>query len=366
MSCAGTARSGDVRSWNDRNRARPGRSAGQPPGDVRDGYDRRMATASNADIDHGVRLLRAGQLVAFPTETVYGLGADASNPAAVARIFGAKGRPSDHPVIVHLASQDTVGDWAREIPSPARALAARFWPGPLTLVLPRGPRVPDEVTGGQDTVALRVPSHPVAQALLVRFGGGVAAPSANRYGRVSPTRAEHVVDELGDRVALVLDGGDCEVGLESTIVGFDRDRAVLLRPGHISRQELEQVIGPLAGPADEGLRVPGSKRSHYAPTTPVEVVDPQALARRCAELAAAGGVAVLARSEPGGRQPGVIWRRMAAEPAPYAHDLYSALRELDAAGVARILVERVPESGEWEAVRDRLARAAAREPVDAT
>lgn len=325
-----------------------------------------MAKASDADIDRAVGLLRAGKLVAFPTETVYGLGADASSPAAVARIFAAKGRPSDHPVIVHLASQCAVTDWAREFPAPARALAARFWPGPLTLVLPRGPRVPDEVTGGQDTVALRVPAHPVAQALLRRFAGGVAAPSANRYGRVSPTRAGHVVEELGDRVALVLDGGECEVGLESTIVGFSGGRGVLLRPGHIARQELEQVVGPLAVPTMPGPRVPGSKRSHYAPTTPLELVDAQALGRRSTELAAAGGVAVLARSEPVREVPGVLWRHMAADPAPYAHDLYAALRELDAAGVARILVERVPGSGDWEAVRDRLARAAAREPVDET
>jgi len=331
-----------------------------------DGYHRAMATASDAEIDRAVGLLRAGELVAFPTETVYGLGADASNAAAVARIFAAKGRPSDHPVIVHLASQAAVADWAREFPEPARALAARFWPGPLTLVLPRGARVPDEVTGGQDTVALRVPAHPVAQALLKRFAGGVAAPSANRYGRVSPTRAEHVVEELGDRVALVLDGGDCEVGLESTIVGFSGGSGVLLRPGHISRQELERVVGPLAVPTMPGPRVPGAKRSHYAPTTPLELVDAQALARRSAELAAAGGVAVLARGEPSRELPGILWRRMAADPAPYAHDLYAALRELDAAGVARILVERVPGSDEWEAVRDRLARAAAREPVDET
>jgi len=342
------------------------RRTANAPGDPGDGYHRAMATATGADIDQAVRLLRAGELVAFPTETVYGLGADASNPAAVARIFAAKGRPSDHPVIVHLASQEAVADWAREFSGPARALAARFWPGPLTLVLRRRSRVPDEVTGGQDTVALRVPAHPVAQALLRRFGGGVAAPSANRYGRVSPTRAEHVVDELGDRVALVLDGGDCEVGLESTIVAFAGDRGVLLRPGHISRRELEDVIGPLAAPRSQGPRVPGSKRSHYAPTAPVELVDAQALGTRSKELAAAGGVAVLARSEPARQLPGVLWRRMAAEPVAYAHDLYAALRELDAAGAARILIERVPGSDAWDAVRDRLARAAAREPVEET
>jgi len=324
-----------------------------------------MSRASPSEIDRAVRLLRQGELVAFPTETVYGLGADASNPAAVARIFAAKGRPADHPVIVHLASAAAVGDWAREFPEPARRLAARFWPGPLTLVLPRSDDVPDEVTGGQDTVALRVPSHPVARQLLQRFGGGIAAPSANRYGRVSPTRAQHVREELGERVALVLDGGECEVGLESSIVAFAGDRAMLLRPGYVSRREIEEVTGPLA-PSRRVPRVPGAKRSHYAPTTPLELVEGERLADRCRELTASGPVAVLARREPDFELPGLQWRQAAEDPVAYGHDLYAMLRELDAAGATRILVEQVPATETWEAVRDRLARAAAREPVDET
>lgn len=317
-------------------------------------------------IDEAVSLLRAGELVAFPTETVYGLGADAANPSAVRRIFEAKGRPLDHPVIVHLASTERVTDWAREFPEPAKRLAARFWPGPLTLVLPRAPGVPDEVTGGQDTVALRVPAHPLAQSLLARFGGGIAAPSANRYGRVSPTRAAHVREELGDRVALVLDGGPCDVGLESTIVAFADDRAVLLRPGHITRGQLEELTGPLASPAADAPRVPGAKRSHYSPDTPVELVDDEDLEKRCVELAPSGRIAVLARRAPARIPPAVLWKQAAEGPRPFGHDLYAALRELDAAGATRILVGRVPDTGEWEAVRDRLVRAAAREPVDET
>ena len=325
-----------------------------------------MERVDESSIEAAVELLRAGELVAFPTETVYGLGADASSPRAVRRLFAAKGRPSDHPVIVHLASADAVTAWAREFPEAARKLAARFWPGPLTLVLPRAPGVPDEVTGGQDSVALRVPAHPVARALLLRFGGGIAAPSANRYGRVSPTRAEHVREELGDRVALVLDGGDCEVGLESTIVSFAGGRGVMLRPEHIGRRDLESVIGPLSDARADAPRVPGSRRSHYAPATPVELVDGAFLERRCAELSARGTVAVLARRGPVAGMPGVLWRQAGTGPAAYGHDLYAALRALDRAGVARILIERVPATEAWDAVRDRLARAAAHEPVDET
>jgi len=223
-----------------------------------------MSTPPGNDLEAAVRLLRAGELVAFPTETVYGLGADAANPAAVARVFAAKGRPADHPLIVHLADQACVPDWASEFPETARQLARAFWPGPLTLVLPRSARVPMAVTGGQDSVALRVPAHPVAQALLRAFGGGVAAPSANRYGRVSPTRAEHVREELGDRVALILDGGECAVGLESTIVSCLAGQVALLRPGMIGRAAVESVVGPLATSAAGAPRVPGSTRAHYA------------------------------------------------------------------------------------------------------
>lgn len=318
------------------------------------------------DIDAALRELRSGGLVAFPTETVYGLGADASNAAAVARIFAAKGRPADHPLIVHLASMQQVGDWARDFPPAAQRLAAAFWPGPLTLVLPRAARVSDAVTGGQDTVALRVPSHPVAQELLRAFGSGIAAPSANKYGRVSPTRAQHVLDEFGPGVALVLDGGDCEVGLESTIVGCDGNRLTLLRPGQIGLRQLEAAAGArLSLPGDDAPRVPGSTRSHYAPATPVELWDPAELDRRCREVGAAT-LAVLARRPAPPSCAALCWRQAPADAAGYGHQLYASLRELDALGVARIAIERVPDTEEWDAIRDRLGRASRREPADET
>ncbi len=318
-----------------------------------------------ADIAAAVRVLRSGGLVAFPTETVYGLGADASNPAAVARIYAAKGRPASHPVIVHIASAAEVPRWARDFPRHAQRLAAEFWPGPLTLVLPRAAGVPDTVTGGQDTVALRVPSHPVALALLSAFGGAVAAPSANRYGKVSPTRAEHVRAEFGDQVECILEGGDCEVGLESTIVSLVDGVPRLLRPGGIPRERIEAVLGPLAGSAADAPRVPGTVKSHYAPTAALELLDAGALDARVRGVRSQDRIAVLARSAAPGDFEG-RWFRMPADPAGYGHDLYAALRELDAGGATRILVERVPPGPAWEAVEDRLARAAAREAPEST
>ncbi len=317
----------------------------------------------NADprIQEAVRLLRAGRLVAFPTETVYGLGADAANPAAVARIFAAKGRPATHPVIVHLGGVEQLDQWAADFPEAARRLAARFWPGPLTLVLPRARAVPDQVTGGQETVALRVPAHPLARTLLTAFGGGIAAPSANRYGRISPTRAEHVRAELDGAVDLILDGGDCEVGLESTIVSCLDGRVALLRPGQITRAELEAVVGPLDAVAAGAPRVPGAMASHYAPTTPLVLVPPERLDTLLA--AAHGQCAVLARrTRPPGTQA-ALWREMPVEPSPYGHDLYAALRELDGRGADLILVEQVPAGEAWDAVRDRLERAATATPA---
>lgn len=223
-------------------------------------------------IEEAVRLLRAGRLVAFPTETVYGLGGDAANPAAVARIFAAKGRPESHPLIVHVSGLAAARDWVREMPEAAVRLAEAFWPGPLTLVLPKAASVLPAVTGGQDTVALRAPAHPVARALLAAFGGGIAAPSANRYGRISPTRAADVHEELGKAVALVLDGGDCDVGLESTIAACLGGRVTLLRPGAVSRSQLEDIVGTVADPDASAPRAPGRLRSHYAPRTPLELV----------------------------------------------------------------------------------------------
>lgn len=318
-----------------------------------------MTGVARADaVERAVAVLRAGGLVAFPTETVYGLGADASNGRAVARIFAAKGRPADHPVIVHLAEAGQLPQWARRVPEAARRLAAAFWPGPLTLILPRAAGVLDVVTGGQDSVGIRVPSHPVAQALLRGFGGGIAAPSANRFGRISPTRAEHVRAELGDAVDLVLEGEAPAVGIESAIVDLSGARPALLRPGMLGAAALEAVLGePLAAPAADAPRASGTLAAHYAPRTPLRLVAPGALER---ELAAAGaGVAVLARraAPPGARA--LVWRAAPPDAGGYARDLYASLRELDAAGASCILVEAPPEGPPWAAVRDRLARAAA-------
>jgi L-threonylcarbamoyladenylate synthase len=311
-------------------------------------------------IEEAAALLRAGELVAFPTETVYGLGADAANPAAVAKIFAAKGRPASHPLIVHLSGIAAAQAWASGMPDEARRLAEAFWPGPLTLVLPKAERVSPGITGGQDTVALRSPAHPVARALLAAFGGGIAAPSANRYGRISPTRAADVREELGDAVAMVLDGGACAVGLESTIVACLGGRVTLLRPGAISRSQLADVVGRISDPDAASPRAPGRMRTHYAPRTPLRLLDSAALAAELARARAAGSpIAVMARGAAGADAAGVAWRRMPDAPADYARALYASLRELDRAGVTRILVERVPETEAWAAIADRLARAAA-------
>ncbi|MBL8435009.1 MAG: threonylcarbamoyl-AMP synthase [Zoogloea sp.] len=315
------------------------------------------------DIQRAVQLLRQGELVALPTETVYGLGADALNPDAVAKIFTAKGRPSDHPLIVHLADAGQIMTWAREVPKDAIALARAFWPGPLTLILKKDESVPDLVTGGQDTVGLRVPDHPVALELLRAFGSGVAAPSANRFGRISPTTADHVRQELGSRVALILDGGACKVGLESTIVDLSRGVPVILRPGAIGADEIARVLGrrprlrgEVESAVEEGAtpRVSGALAAHYAPRTPLELVATDALAAQ-----ARPGDAVLARcAAPAGLADGVTWVQAPADPAGYGHDLYACLRSLDESGAARILVEAPPASPDWAAVADRLGRAA--------
>jgi len=319
------------------------------------------------DIQRAVQLLRQGELVALPTETVYGLGADALNPDAVAKIFAAKGRPSDHPLIVHLADASQIMTWAREVPKDAIALARAFWPGPLTLILKKDESVPDLVTGGQDTVGLRVPDHPVALELLRAFGSGVAAPSANRFGRISPTTAAHVHQELGDRVALILDGGACAVGLESTIVDLSRGVPVILRPGAIGADEIARVLGrrprlrgeveaEAGNAAEQGVtpRVSGALAAHYAPRTPLELITTDALA-----ASSRAGDAVLARcAPPAGLADGVTWVQAPADPAGYGHDLYARLRSLDESGALRILVEAPPASPEWAAVADRLGRAA--------
>lgn len=313
------------------------------------------------DIAHAAAQLKAGELVAFPTETVYGLGADASNADAVRKVFAAKGRPANHPLIVHIGDAVQLADWARGISPAAHTLAQKFWPGPLTLVLKRNPRVPDAVTGGQDTVALRVPSHPVAQALLRKFGGGVAAPSANRFGRVSATTAAHVHEEFGDSVVCVLDGGAADVGIESTIVDCTRDTPVLLRPGWITPQQIEAALGaPLAAPDARAPRVSGTLDKHYAPQTPLMLMEGDLINELAHSLNRQGKrVAALARTSLRPLVDGLVWLAAPADAAGYAHDLYANLRKLDHAGCDAILVEQPPDDAQWVAIRDRLNRAAA-------
>ena len=306
------------------------------------------------DVRRAAAVLARGGLVAFPTETVYGLGADASSREAVARLYAAKKRPMDHPVIVHFADAESAFAWAREVPEDAKTLAAKFWPGPLTLILRRSVKAGDFVTGAQDTVGLRVPSHPVAQQLLNAFGGGVAAPSANPFGQLSPTTAAHVRQDLGKAVELVLDGGPSDVGIESTIVDLSGDAPVLLRPGKISRRELEQVLGrAVSERRPDSPRHPGGLERHYAPQTAARLVPPHELDREIARLGER--VAVLAFSRPDERVD--YWLRMPREPLGYAQRLYAALRELDGAGCESILIEAPPETPEWAGVRDRLVRA---------
>lgn len=322
-------------------------------------------TTRTSTLDDALAALRRGEAIGLPTETVYGLAADAHDPAAVRRIYELKGRPSDHPLIVHVADAVTASRWAGDWPEAAEALAEAFWPGPLTLILPRAANVPDEVTGGQDTVGLRVPAHPVAQALLKAFEGGVAAPSANRFGRLSPTTAAHVREEFGDAVPIILDGGECEIGLESTIVDLSNETPRILRPGKISRPEIEDVIGPVAeGKDGDSPRASGTLASHYAPRAGVEVLARAPLVARYHELAKRGQkVAALLRGQPFKDIEGEV---LPTDLAGYGHALYAALRRLDARGFDMLLAELPPHTAAWAAVNDRLKRAAAPRDADGT
>ena len=311
-------------------------------------------------VAEAARRLAAGEAIAFPTETVYGLGADGTNAAAVEKIFALQGRPADHPLIVHIASADTLGDWAATVPPQAKALANRFWPGPLTLILEKSARVPAIVTGGQSSVGLRCPSHPMAQELLREFArighGAIAAPSANRFGHVSPTTAAHVREEFGAAL-FVLDGGACEFGIESTIVDLSRGTPILLRPGAVTREDLATALGELPRDRDaDAPRASGTLAAHYAPRTALVVADRASLD---AELRSPSNIAVLALREAPPAANVTSWIAASEDPARYAHDLYANLRTLDASGAKRIVVEALPTTIEWEAVNDRLARAAA-------
>jgi L-threonylcarbamoyladenylate synthase len=300
------------------------------------------------DLEEALAALRAGGLVAIPTETVYGLAADAEDESAVRRIIATKGRPADHPLIVHLADAgDVLDGWVTDLPEPARRLAAACWPGPLTVLVPRGPRVLDVVTGGRPTVGLRVPAHPLTGELLRRFGGGLAAPSANRFGRVSPTTAEHVAADLGDDVDVILDGGPCPVGVESTIVDCSVDPPQVLRPGGIPTEQIERILAAADVPAlaepSGPSRAPGMLDSHYAPSARVLLADDR------------DGVDRLVDDHPGATVIGV-----GVDEVRYARHLYDWLRRADLDGVMTVVALLPPAAGLGHAIRDRLFRAAHR------
>lgn len=335
-------------------------------------------SVTQAEIQAAAALLRGGGTVAIPTETVYGLGADASNPQAVRQIFKIKGRPEFHPLIVHIENSSKLEKWARNIPDAAHLLAQAFWPGALTLILQRQPHVLNEITGGQDTVGLRAPDHPVATALLRAFGGGIAAPSANRFGHVSPTTARHVRDELGAQAGMILDGGACRVGLESTIISLAQGAPVLLRPGGIAVEALEEVLKMKLAfvqfdaqsgtnkirPASHHIRTSGMMDSHYAPVTPLELHRTEALWQRVAQLGALQHkVAVLTVGEkmsPNNPRSSPQIFAMPAQAEHYAHDLYATLHHLDQLDFDCLLLEAPPTSPAWLAVNDRIQRAAHR------
>jgi len=316
-----------------------------------------MINTHSNDISRAVGILRAGGLVAIPTETVYGLAADASHPEAIQKIFHAKQRPMTHPLIVHIGDISQLSDWAINISSEALLLARSFWPGPLTLILKKAPQVHSLVTGGQETIGLRIPNHPLALAVLKQLGQGIAAPSANRFGRISPTTAEAVREELGEAVDYVLDGGQCDVGVESTIVDMSSHPPMILRPGMITTTQIEQVLQmTLASQKKNTPRVSGSMESHYAPTTNTELMSTNDLK--------------IFLNTPHEDIAFIIWsdlnninvnqknlKSISKNPRLYAHDLYQTMRELDKKNLKKIIIEKVPETSEWAAIIDRLQRA---------
>ena len=324
----------------------------------------RMMPATETAVHAAAEVLRGGGLVVFPTETVYGLGADALNPAAVRDMFQAKGRPADHPVIVHLAEAGLIDRFAVDVPEAARVLAKAFWPGPLTLILKRSREIGDFVTGGLGTVGLRVPAHPVARSLLSEFGGPIAAPSANPFGRVSATRAEHVLAELNGRVDLILDGGPCEVGLESTIVDLASPHPAVLRPGVITAEQIAAVLPTeVRGAAASSPRVSGSLPSHYAPRARVELVSPAELPHRARQLAQQGArVAVLTQNSLQIDSKNTILLMIQGSEADFAKELYDRLRRADELGCDVVLATLSPEVGLGAAIADRLRRAAGPRP----
>jgi L-threonylcarbamoyladenylate synthase len=312
-------------------------------------------------VARAVQLLRRGECVALPTETVYGLAADASVDRAVAKIFSAKGRPRNHPLIVHIPSLEHLDYWAAEVPSAARMLAAKCWPGPLTMLLKKAERTSLGITGGLSTVGLRVPAHPLFLEVLLALGTGLAAPSANRYKALSPTSAEQVVDGLAGRISAVLDGGPCEFGLESTIIDFTTSLPRIVRAGPLSRQLLEDMLGsPIDMPAEHDAIVPGNVSAHYQPRTPLRVVSLADLTNK-EIVAAEAGFIVYSKQVAGkltamGVADSAVFR-LAEDAAGYGKQLYASLYALDQLGMDALLVDKPPVSDEWAAVNDRLKRA---------
>ena len=317
---------------------------------------------SDTEITRAASILRAGGLVAFPTETVYGLGADATNPDAVRKIFAAKGRPATNPLIVHVADAGVAKRYTTNWTPAAQTLAATYWPGPLTLVLPKTADVPDVVTAGRATVGLRAPDHPLALELLRAFGRPVAAPSANRSNRVSPTTAQHVRDELGDAVDVVLDGGACRVGIESTVLDLSTDVPRILRPGAVTRRQIEFILGPVefesrAAEVSQPAVSPGQQPVHYAPRTPAFRFETaqRAIVPTDASDGRPNGLIAVGTMRDAVKKRGPIVA-MPREPALYARRLYEVLRELDGMNLANLYIEMPPDTPEWAAVRDRLVR----------
>jgi len=313
------------------------------------------------EIKQAVAILRAGGLVAFPTETVYGLGADASNPAAVEQIFRVKGRPSHHPLIVHIAHVDMLFSWAREIPDAALTLAAAFWPGPLTILLKKQSHVLSQVTGGQDTIGLRIPAHPIAQALLNAFGGGLAAPSANQFTHISPTTTQAVREELGTKIEMILEGGECAVGLESTIIDLSQTKPVILRPGMITQEAIANVLKqPVTMQQNTTVRVPGNHFVHYAPLTKTVLISTADLPQYLQTLSKEQLPAALLthnRHQHKIRSDSIHVVTMSDQAERYAHDLYRKMREMDNLHYKLIIIEAVPDTLAWQAIRDRLMKA---------
>ena len=314
-------------------------------------------TNVSQDVAAAASVLRQGGLIGLPTETVYGLAADALNPAAIEKVFQAKGRPADHPVIVHIANIDDLSQWATDISPQALSLAQQFWPGPMTLILKRQPHVPDVITGGQDTIGVRFPAHPMAQAVIQALGHAVVAPSANRFGRISPTRALDVIEELGAQVDLVLDGGACDVGIESTIIDCQSEAIRILRYGMLSVEQVTQALSqPLTQAQQDVPRVSGALASHYAPLTPARLIPADQLNETVRQLQQQHKLAVLAYQQDN-RHHCPYWFAMPQQPQAYAQQLYQQLRAADHLQVDIILIEAVPQQAAWQAIQDRLNRA---------